>query len=962
MKCVICNSDKIPQAAEFCPNCGTQLKIESTRDKGTERLKILGGESRFVTLFFVDFIIMNPAEDKITKQNIIYLSDLMEKVAAIVKKYDGTVNRIMPDYRLLIIFGAPKVHTDDPNRAVRCVLEIKKYLYERRRLEAPITRFNIKIGINSGWIFFGYVLENPPFLTVIGDTVNIAARLAQMSMPDQILMSENTYNLLPDLIVAEHIGMTYVRGRSGSLDVYNLIDIRFETLQMPKCPFWGRKEEMARLIALTQKIKENRISIGIITGQMGIGKTRLKEEFENFLRADGSFRFIESHCTVEMQTPYYPFKLLFREYFNLKESDSRANIAEKIDRFVSENNLDPQEIKGIKHLFLTDLQRLWGENLISINEEIFIAVGNLLRFECKKNPLVIIFEEFNRADSMTKNLVAYLAAELVNNSIMFLLINYTGDLFKKDNNNNFEEINLGPLSKETIANLVNYYLTDADPNLIEFLYKTTGGNPLFTIETIKNVKRRNIIKKEASGRWLLDREKHFTFLDDLYSVVMSGLDALAPEYRLIIDYASVIGYSFNYHILKEILEDEENLLERLNYLKNEDYIIQFKDDTDPIYIFRHNLLKDAAYTTLPLKKRKELHRRVAVLLEKSYSEQLSEYYETIGYHYHEAENYKKAAEYFKMAGDKAKNLYAIEQAINFYNNVLKIGREYKEQISPNLLRQTELNLTDIYEILGDTQRMKEIAESGLSAAEIEKNQKEILLFSERKAISLLMSGDYKSAESLLLESVENCPAEYADVLTQLYSDLGLLYAEKYEYEKSILNYNLTWNTARTYGIKEGEIRCLLNLSQLHTKLGNYELAYEYLNYGLDELITEENLRPKAQYKYNLGILDYQVWNLNKAIEQLTEAFNIAERSSHEIQIKSALELALIHSLMQNYDEAARLVEYVDKKITPTIREILLSEINLKKAIFYENKKERERVVPFLTNALKLAQKYNQQET
>jgi predicted ATPase len=126
----------------------------------------------------------------------------------------------------------------------------------------------------------------------------------------------------------------------------------------------------------------------------------------------------------------------------------------------------------------------------------------------------------------------------------------------------------------------------------------------------------------VSGRWYLEKEQRLPFLDDLYGVVMSTIDSLPSHYRLIIDYASLIGYSFSIRVLQRLFE-RAHLKEQLNYLAEEGYIVLSKNDKDPVYVFRHNLLKDAAYTVLPLRKRKEIHQVVASLLEELYADTIN---------------------------------------------------------------------------------------------------------------------------------------------------------------------------------------------------------------------------------------------------------------------------------------------------------------------------------------------------
>jgi len=235
-------------------------------------------------------------------------------------------------------------------------------------------------------------------------------------------------------------------------------------------------------------------------------------------------------------------------------------------------------------------------------------------------------------------------------------------------------------------------------------------------------------------------------------------------------------------------------------------------------------------------------------------------------------------------------------------------------------------------------------------------------FTERYAYGLFLLNKFDKAEDLFLTGVEQCNDNMTEVLSVLYSDLGILYQNKYEYEKSVLNYNLSWNTARANQIKKGEVLCLLNLSQLHKSLGNYEQALDYLNHGLNDLIPADNMRWYVQFKYMIADINYQMWNLEKAQDILLECFEISDNVGNiEVYLKSALDLAIINTIKANSEEARSYLQLADKKVSLFIRENLLSEINLKKAIVYNNKSKQQKVKDYITNALKIAQKFHQKE-
>lgn len=961
-KCTFCRYPSNPDYAAYCVNCGIPLKPEKSTTGESERLRLLGGELRLLTVFFVNLV----GIEKLIKKDTYaatraHVLDFLTHIENIVESYDGTSNRIIPDFRILGIFGAPHAHYDDPLRATRCVTRIREWWLKNMQTSKTLHDVDIRIGLNTGRAFFGFVLKESPFLTVIGDTINTAARLTEISQHNEILMTRTTYNAVMRHINAEHIGEQTVKGKTTKVDIYRLDKMRTvpRTVEPRRMPLFGREAEMKRLIELTENAMAGQETCCIINGQTGTGKTRLKEELVAHLEKSDTFNYFEANCSVDIQSPYYPFKTLLHNILQLHELDSPEVMNRRIDEMLVEKKLNPSVAKGIKHLLLTDISRLHSEEIRMINEEIYVAVRNLIRHECRTKPLVLIFEDFGTADVMSRELVNYLIVELESEPVMFLLMDlprkYVDTMPVKP-----EEIDLKPLNKKDIQALISHVLGDIDANLADYMYREAGGNPLFTIEALRNTRRNNIIK-QVSGKWYLEKEQVLVFLDDLYGLVMSTIDSLTSTARLIIDYASVIGYRFSFRILRELLT-RPDLKEQLEFLIAEGYVVLSSDGTDPVYIFRHNLLKDAAYSVLPVKKRKEIHLKVASLYEELYSKNLSAFYEDVARHYLACDHQKRAAKYFKFAGDKAKNLYAIEQALSFYEQVMTIKNNIGNELPKSIYQDVMLNLVDIYEIKGDVSKMERTARQRLNEARQDHDKKHEVLFAERNAYALIMLNRLKEAEELLTTSVEKCDDDMKGILAIIYSDLGMLYASSYEYDKCLVNYNLSWRTASANNIKEAEILCLLNLSTLHKNLGNYEKALDYLQHGLEMLVDTEDIRRNIEFQYLIAGIDYEIWNLEKARGLLNECLMTADSiGSFDAYIKSALDLACIDSLNGRSDDVTKYLKSVDKKISFMIRESLLAEINLKKAMIYFENKENNKAGDYLISSMRIAERTNSKE-
>ncbi len=957
-KCRYCDFPQTIAEAAFCTNCGARLAIDTKTSQAADRLRFLGGELRLMSVFFVNFVGLESLLQTPTYNHaMLYIREYLNDIEKIIHDYDGTAHQIIPDSRILGLFGAPKAHMDDNRRTINCVLDIQQWWQPVKKDNSLMKNIELAIGINTGRAFFGYLLEESSFLTVIGDTINTASRITDICPPGEVLISQSTNDRVQDFIATTHLGERSVKGKAVKINVF-LVKGRQEekAAARQKYPIFGREHELKRLLDIAAGVRDRGLAFCIISGQMGIGKSRLKEEFEDRLNTDPSTHWVETHCSSEIQSPFFAYKLLLQKFLGISDFDGADKIDARINDYAVRQGLAPTDTAGIRHLLLTNLRRLRSDELQSVNEEIFSATRSLIRNAARDKLQVLVFEEFNRADRMSKDLTSYLIAELDPDPVMFLMVNVARE-YLSNITTPVEEVNLAPLAAADIDHLVHHILEHSDDRLVDFIYRAAGGNPLFTIETIRNTRRTNIIK-EVDGCWTLDKEQKLSFLDDLYSVIMSTIDSLPLDYRLIIDYASVIGYSFNRRILGGLLE-RSNLDDQLQFLVREGYLTSINDGLDPQYGFRHNLLKDAAYTVLPLKKRKEIHQQTALLYEDIYRDQLASYYEDIGHHYLTCENFGKAANFYLLAGNKAKNLFAFDQALFFYDTVLKIQQQAAPMVSAEVFRDVLLNQTDVFEVMGDIAKMERAAQRGLELCRRGADPDHEPLFGERHGFALLLLNRLTEAEEALLAALEQSQERPA-LSALLYSNLGDLYIHTFEYERSILNYNLAWNTARGHDLKEGEIPCLLNLAKLHRNLGNYEQALEYLGHGLESLIPAGDIRRSVQFKQLTADILTEVGNLPRGRALFEDTAGVAEATGIlEPYVKSVLGLALLDAAAGLRDLVLDRLTAVDRRISFFVRENLMLEVTVKKAYIFhylQDPRAAEFAAGILRTATKLRRK------
>jgi len=207
--CPFCDSEISAEDAAFCSYCGVTLQREGALAGATDRLRELGGEIRMLSVFFVNFSGFETLVDQqIDKDVMINLRECLAEVETFIRSFKGTANQIVADTRVLAVFGAPKAHKDDPLRALRCALEIKNWWTHKKKDKVLLRDITMTIGVHTGRAFFGYIIEEYSFLTVIGDNINIAARLTGLCPADEILISD-IINGLNDVTIIGRIIIIY---------------------------------------------------------------------------------------------------------------------------------------------------------------------------------------------------------------------------------------------------------------------------------------------------------------------------------------------------------------------------------------------------------------------------------------------------------------------------------------------------------------------------------------------------------------------------------------------------------------------------------------------------------------------------------------------------------------------------------------------------------------------------------
>jgi class 3 adenylate cyclase/tetratricopeptide (TPR) repeat protein len=711
--CGTCGADN-PPGARFCNACGA--RVEAAVSSERERF----GERRVVTMLFCDVrSSTSMAEDLDPEEWTDVMNAAYERLITPVYRYEGTVARLMGD-AILAFFGAPTAHEDDPQRAVMAGLEIvasigpfREQLARERGLD-----LNVRVGINTGPVVVGEVgSELRREYSAMGDAVNVAARMEQTAEPGTVQITEDTYRLVGDLFDVEPLGEVGVKGKRRPVSSYRVLGRlaapwKVRATRSLDAALVGREPEMEIVGSALEDLQRGRGSILLITGEPGLGKSRLVEEAysrwsELHPHDDRPWDFWQCVPYDTMQ-PYAQYRRLIRERVGTSETDPADLVRAKIAGFM---NVAPdgwgkrseRVARALLGVELSDEPHLEGEDFL--REATALVVGSTVALGGGR---LVVFEDLHWCDHASLELVRATTELVVEMPILFLIT------FRPDRSApswGLRDWVQEQLADHSVLVQLEQLTPDQSERLIEELLPVermpedvrgrivarTEGNPLFLHEVARALIDRGLVEQAEDGLRLADEAADIAIPDSVQSVITVGLDRLPETVRRTLQAASVIGRTFDEELLR-VVSDGADIGPHLRELERRDLIRPTARGSQAEYTFRHALTQEAAYGTLLVKHRRALHRRVAMALEAAAPDRLDEVAALLVRHSSEAGDDEATLKYAVTAGDAAALLYANAEAEAHYRTGLDVGRRVGADSS--LLRSMFERRGNALELLG----------------------------------------------------------------------------------------------------------------------------------------------------------------------------------------------------------------------------------------------------------------------
>jgi class 3 adenylate cyclase len=676
--CQRCEQEN-PDGARFCNACGAAL---AERDR-------IGEERRLVSVLFVDLVGFTSQAEKLDPEDVrAILTPYYERVRAELERFGGSVEKFIGD-AVMGVFGAPTAYGDDAERAVRAAFAVRDW--------AEQDGLQVRVAVNTGEAIVE--LEARPGhgeAMVAGDVVNTAARLQSAAPVGAVLVGEETYASTRNAIEYRPAQPVLAKGKSAPVRAWLALRATSAVGERPVAPIpmVGRDRELAVLTGIWGRVsEEGRAHFATVFGPAGIGKSRLALELSQLVATQGG-RVIRGRSTpYGASTPYSAFAQQVKQVAGIFDSDDAAEARSKLAAGIADLAGPAAAEEHVPYLALLLGLEDENENEAPDRETLVFSARVLVESLAMGGPTLLLYDDIHWADASLLDLLESFAARVREVPVLFVALARPELLSDRPGWGGglpaYTALPLEPLTESSGRELAERLLAvsgqpvDGAPAIAE----TADGNPLF-IEELSAA----IAEKSTSG----------ALPTNVRSLIAARLDSLPLDERAVLVDASVVGRVFWRGALNEI-EPRPDLASLLGSLEARGLIGReavSRIQGDQQFGFKHGLIHDVAYQTLPRPARRERHAAVARFLEASTAPGQS--HEALAQHWREAGDTERAVDHLTAAGDQAVRGWAKERAVALYREALALatGDETRRR---EVTARLAVALQALYHLQGDVE-------------------------------------------------------------------------------------------------------------------------------------------------------------------------------------------------------------------------------------------------------------------
>ncbi len=649
-------------------------------------------ERRRVTVMFCDLVGSTPMASRMDLEdwcNVVH--DYQQMAADVVAQFGGFVSRYQGD-GILILFGYPHTHEDGPARAIQAALEIVRRVKALHpQLEAIAgQKLAVRVGLTTGLVVAGDLLGSGDLerqsAIVVGEPPNLAARIQGLAQADEIVVSDETRRMTSGLFEFDDLGPQALKGFVEPVRVWKVIgqrkvDSRFQGHRFRLTPMVDRKKPIADLYALWQQAEQGRGRVALLCGEAGIGKSRIVHALRE--RIDDT-----PHTLMLYQcSPYHENSAL---YPVIKQIEAAIGVERKTTA--------RQRLIRLEHF----LARVFGERspetvalmaaLLSIpigekypplelgpqqhKERTFAILVGQLKELAARQPVLIVVEDAHWIDPTSRELLDHYIQHAEGARVL-MLVTYRPEFEPPwAERAHVDRIQIKKLTRPQTATLVKHaaHGKPMPAEVMEQILAKTDGVPLFAEELTMTLQTSGLLREE-SDRYVLEGPLPPRAVPTtLYDSLMARLDTLS-KVREVAQIGATIGREFPHELLAAVSDlPPRQRDEALEQLVESGLIVQRGTPPDAVYVFKHALLRDAAYESVLKSRRRTLHARIARVIEGLEYERVDTEPEILAYHFSEAGLNEKAVDYYRSAGRRALAQSANWEAVGHATQGLEVLR------------------------------------------------------------------------------------------------------------------------------------------------------------------------------------------------------------------------------------------------------------------------------------------------
>jgi class 3 adenylate cyclase/tetratricopeptide (TPR) repeat protein len=633
MRCPACDEEN-PERAKFCLNCATPLT--GPAEPAAEVRKV-------VTIVFADMAGSTAIGERLDPEALRRVqARYFDTMTAVIERHGGTVEKYIGD-AVMAVFGIPRLHEDDPLRAVRAAFGMQDALggLNDELARDHDVRIAIRIGVNTGEVVAGDPTAGQRLVT--GDTVNVAARLEQAAGSGEVLLGGSTYRLVKDAVEVEPVEPLELKGKSERVPAFRLRQVLTDTaghVRNLDSPMVGRTKELELFRRGLERSRDERTShLFTLLGPAGVGKSRLVREF----LADADATVLRGRCLSYGEgITYYALGEIVRQAAGIAETEDVTASRAQLTGLLA----DAEDGDRIARL----VGGLFGWADPAGPDDAQWGVRKLFEHLAKDRPLVVLFDDIHWAEPLLLDLIEHLA-DWTRDAELLLVCVARPELLEirpgwGGGKMNATSILLEPLAGDEAGVLLDNLLGGADlPGTAhERILAAAEGNPLFVEEMIGMLIDDGLLRFEG-GTWrAVDDLADLTVPPTIQLLLAARLDRLDAEERAVIERGAVEGKVFHTGAVTSLLSEglRGQVRPRLLALARKELIRPDRAEFagEDAFRFRHLLIRDAAYQAMPKEQRAELHEGFARWLTGVSGDQVGEYQEILGHHLEQAYRYR----------------------------------------------------------------------------------------------------------------------------------------------------------------------------------------------------------------------------------------------------------------------------------------------------------------------------------